>query len=64
MVLLAIVEGIPETDYNVRKIVVSLLKLNNVVAIYTNDMKMANLLLGLSVRDQNSNGEREGKREI
>ena len=49
--LLAIVEGIPETDYNVRKVFVDLLGISAVSALYVLDLKMQNVLLGISVRD-------------
>ena len=49
VILLAVVEGAPETRRNVNT-VFELLKLNEVQAIYTTDLKMANLMLGLSVR--------------
>ena len=48
LLFLAVVEDAPETDYNVR-VVFSLLGLNEVAAIYAMDLKMCNLVLGLSV---------------
>ena len=49
MQILAICENVPETYANM-KTIFDLLKLDEVKAVYSMDLKMANIVLGLSVR--------------
>ena len=49
LLFLCVVDDIPETDRNVR-IIFDLMGLNEVAAVYALDLKMCNLVLGLSVR--------------
>ena len=46
--MLCVVEAIPETNFNV-DFILDLLKTEEVCAVYTVDLKMANLMTGLSV---------------